>query len=243
MPAASPMRAPPVFHEVFMKWDGLFMTFSRMLCYTQSELREAEGLRSSIMDQGGAMMSKVSVVQQTQVTDVRDVAAPFHFPDTASTAEVVLNEGLAFCARKMGLNDPKEVLQRLQLGDSSACQYCRYGLAKKAAESIGNLDDNIRSVYVLDYDATPHDLCFGQGAQRSPIHLIVWAQRKTDALASLVAALDRALAKKYATLIAAPDLVRMLDVQVVDNQDVEDCTGYGALLSSTHNRPIKVWER
>jgi hypothetical protein len=188
-------------------------------------------------------MSKVSTVQQTKVTSVRDVAAPFQFPDTASTAEVVLNEGLAFCARKMGLGDPEEVVRRLRQGDNSACQYCRYGLAKKVAECIGNLDDNIKSVYVLDYDATPHDLCFGQEKQRSPIHLIVWAERKTDALAALVTALDRALVKRYAALISAPDLVRLLDVQVVDNQDVEGCIGYGALLSSTHNRPIRVWER
>jgi hypothetical protein len=188
-------------------------------------------------------MSKVSTVQQAKVTSVRDVAAPFRFPDTASAAEVVLNEGLAFCARKMGIDDPREVVKRIQQGDSSACQYCRYGLAKKVAESMGNLDDNIKSVYVLDYDATPHDLCFGQAKQRSPIHLIVWVGRKTDALTSLVAALDRALVKKYAALISAPDLVRMLDVQVVDDQDVQDCIGYGALLSSTHNRPIRVWER
>jgi hypothetical protein len=189
------------------------------------------------MDQGGPKMSKVSTVQQTRVTSVGDVAAPFQFPDTASTAEVVLNEGLAFCARKMGLGDPREVVKRLQQGDSSACQYCRYGLAKKVAESIGNLDDNIKSVYVLDYDATPHDLCFGQEQQRSPIHLVVWAERKTDALSSLVTALDRALVKRYAALVLAPDLARMLDVQVIDDQDVQDCVGYGALLSSTHNRP------
>jgi hypothetical protein len=188
-------------------------------------------------------MGEVSTVRQTKATSVGDVAAPFQFPDTGSTAEVVLNEGLAFCARKMGLGDLREVVRRLQEGDDSACQYCRYGLAKKAAESIGNLDDNIKSVYVLDYDATPHDLCFGQEQQRSPIHLIVWAERKTDALASLVRALDRALVKRYAALISAPDLARMLDVQVVDDQDVRDCVGYGALLSSTHNRPIRVWAR
>ena len=188
-------------------------------------------------------MNKMSVVQRTEVSEVRAVEAPFQFPDTHSTAEVVLNEGLAFCARKMRLSDPTEVVKLLQQSDSSACQYCRYGLAKGVAESIGNLDDNIKSVYVLDYDATPHDLCFGQARQRSPIHLIVWAKRKTDALTSLVAALDRALVTRYSELISAPELARLLDVQVVDDQDVEERIGYGALLSSTHNRPIRVWER
>jgi hypothetical protein len=58
-----------------------------------------------------------------------------------------------------------------------------------------------------------------------------------------VSALDRALVERYAALLSAPDLVRMLDVQVVDDHDVESCVGYGALLSSTYNRPIQVWER
>jgi len=188
-------------------------------------------------------MSKVSAVQQVNATEVQAVEAPFRFPDTNSTAEIILNEGLAFCARKMRLNDSKEVVKRLQQSDTSACQYCRYGLAKKVAESVGNLDDNIKSVYVLDYDATPHDLCFGPANQTSPIHLIIWAERETDALISLVAALDRALVNRYADLISAPGLTRMLDVHVVDDQDVEECVGYGALLSSSHNRPIRVWER
>jgi hypothetical protein len=44
-------------------------------------------------------------------------------------------------------------------------------------------------------------------------------------------------------LIDAPQLAHLLDVQVVEDIDVEERTGYGALLSSVHNRPIQVWER
>ncbi|MGD2142967.1 MAG: hypothetical protein PVF54_00670 [Anaerolineae bacterium] len=188
-------------------------------------------------------MSKVTTVQQAKVTSVGNAAAPFRWPDAASTAQVILNEGLAFCAQKMGLADSEEVAQHLRQGDNCACQYCHYGLAKKMGECIGNLDDNVKAIYVLDYDATPHDLCFGHAGKSSPIHLIVWVGRRTGALDSLVAALDRALTQEYADLISAPDLARMLDVQLVDDHDVQDRTGYGALLTSTHNRPIQVWER
>ena len=75
------------------------------------------------------------------------------------------------------------------------------------------------------------------------IHLIVWAQRKTGALNSLVAALDRALVQSYADLIGMRQLTHLLDVQVIDDADVENRVGYGAMLSSIHHRPIQVWER
>ncbi|MFO7741295.1 MAG: hypothetical protein R6X31_03175 [Anaerolineae bacterium] len=188
-------------------------------------------------------MDRVSTVQRTNEMDVDTAAAPFRWPDASSAAKVVLDEGLAFCTRKAGLKDREKVMERLREGDPTVCRYCRYGLAKKVAESLGSLDDNVKSVYALDYDATPEDRSFSSEAQTSPIHLIVWVARKTTALEALVRALDRALVQEYANMIDAPQLAHLLDVQVVDDADVENRTGYGALLSSVHNRPIQVWER
>jgi hypothetical protein len=172
-----------------------------------------------------------------------DTTALFRWPDATSAAEVVLDEGLAFCARKAGLDNTQAVVELLRRGDSTICHYCHYGLAKKVAESIGQLDENVKAVYVLDYDATPEDRCFSSEAKTSLIHLIVWAARKTDALDSLVRALDRALVQTYGDLIETPRLAHLLDVRVVDDTDVDERMGYGALLSSIHNRPIQVWER
>lgn len=188
-------------------------------------------------------MEQVSTVQRTSELDVDTGAAPFRWPDASSAAKVVLDEGLAFCTRKTGLKDREEVVERLQQGDPTVNRYCRYGLAKKVAESIGSLDDNVKSVYVLDYDATPEDRSFSKEALTSPIHLIVWVSRKTNALDALVSALDRALVQEYASIIDEGKLVHLLDVQIVDDADVENRTGYGALLTSVHNRPIQVWER
>lgn len=188
-------------------------------------------------------MSKVPTVQRKEETNVKTAAAPFRWPDATSTAKVVFDEGLAFCARKADVENAQTVMELLRQGDATVSHYCRYGLAKKVAESLGNLDDNVKAVYTLDYDATPEDRCFSDKAKTSPIHLIVWAVRKTDALDALVSALDRALVQEYSSMIDAPQLRHLLDVQVVDDGDVEDRTGYGALLSSIHNRPIQIWER
>lgn len=219
------------------------MTFSGSLCYTGTEMENADRKAISSRETRRSEVSKVSTVQRTEATNVNTAAAPFRWPDASSTAKVIFDEGLAFCARKADVEDTQTVIERLREGDANVHHYCRYGLAKKVAESIGNLDDNVKAVYTLDYDATPEDRCFSDEAKTSPIHLIVWAVRKTDALDALVSALDRALVQEYSKMIDAPQLTHLLDVQVVEDEDVEDRTGYGALLSSIHNRPIQIWER
>ena len=72
---------------------------------------------------------------------------------------------------------------------------------------------------------------------------MVWTGRKTGALNSLVEALDGALAQQLFHLLGRGPRAHVLDVQIVDDTDVQNRTGYGALLSSLYHRPIKVWER
>jgi hypothetical protein len=188
-------------------------------------------------------MAEASSVTQTGVVDVEFTAPPLQLPDAASMAEATLAKALEFCAQKMGFDSHQAVVGHLRQGDSTTCSYYHYNLAKQAAEFLGALDENVKAVYICDYDATPEDLCFGEATQASPVHLIVWAQRKTGALNSLVAALDRALVQSYADLIGTCQLTHLLDVQVIDDAGVKNRVGYGALLYSLHHRPIQVWER
>jgi hypothetical protein len=188
-------------------------------------------------------MAEISSMTQTEAMDVEFTAPRLQLPDAASMAEAALAKALKFCAQKMGLDSHQAVVDRLRQGDSTACSYCHYSLAKQVAESLGTLDENVKAVYVCDYDATPEDLCFGEATQAPLVHLVVWARRKTGALNSLVAALDRASVQSYADLIGMRQLTHLLDVQVIDDADVENRVGYGAMLSSIHHRPIQVWER
>jgi len=186
-------------------------------------------------------MAEVSML--TKVVDVTFTAPPLLLPDIASTAEVALTQALEFCAQKMGLDSPQVVVDRLRQGDSTAFGYWHYGLAEQVAEYLAAWNEDVKAVYIYDYGATPEDSCFGEMTPAEPVHLIVWAQRKTAALESLVAALDRALVQGCADLINRAKLMHLLDVQVVDDADAENRTGYGALLSSLYHPPIQVWKR
>ncbi|PKO20353.1 MAG: hypothetical protein CVU38_20560 [Chloroflexi bacterium HGW-Chloroflexi-1] len=175
-------------------------------------------------------------------TSRKTMNVSFALPDAATAADSALAEALASCARKMHLADAGAVLTHLQRGDRTARAYFEYDLAQRVAEHLGALDEEVRAVYLYDAEATPEDSVFGEVAP-SLIHLIVWAQRETKALNSLIVALERALVQRYAERIGAPGLMCLLDTQIVDDAQVNARTGYGALLASLHHRPVQVWKR
>jgi hypothetical protein len=166
----------------------------------------------------------------------------FTLPDTREAADAALAAALGFCAQKMGLKGDEAVLRRLQTGDPETRGYFEYGLSKNLAEHISALDKEVEAVYLYQDEATPEDDAFGQ-AKPSLIHLIVWAQRKTSALSSLIAALERAMSQRYTELLGLPELTHLLDIQVVDDTEVKTRVGYGALLDSLYHRPLPVWKR
>jgi hypothetical protein len=171
------------------------------------------------------------------------VTPPFHLPDATSTVQGALVQALDYCARKLNLSTPQESLARIRGGDRGALSYCHYQLAQQVAEALGALDDNVRSVSMYEFEATPEDRALGENSESLPIHLLVRVDRKTSALSVLVAALDRALVKDYAEMVGPRRLGHVLDVQVVDSDDVESRRGIAALVYSLHNRPLQLWQR
>ena len=180
--------------------------------------------------------------QQTESMHTQ-VGSPLYLPNAASTAQHIWTEALEFCAQKMAIESTEGITARLE-HDRAARQYCLYSVAKQTAAALGDLVPEIKAIYTLDYDATPHDLCFSHaGADALPIHLIVWTGRKTAALDALIASLDGALAQAGSEILATHGLVTLLDTQVIDDDDVDHQVGYGALLSWIHHRPIQIWSR
>lgn len=183
------------------------------------------------------------MTEQVQAAKTKQGTPQWSLPDARSTAEAAISGAMEFCAQKMRLENSQAVLEYLMQRNAAACGYCQYSIAKQIGDSLGALDQNVKAVYILDYDATPQDICFASEKQTVLIHMIVQVERKTSALDSLVAALDHALVQVYGRLLGMEKLEHLLDVQVVDDADVEKRVGYGAMLTSLHQRPLQVWKR
>jgi hypothetical protein len=167
----------------------------------------------------------------------------FALADAAALAQAAMEQAVDFCAGKMALDGRAAVQAHLRQGDRVALGYLSYGLAERAAEWLGAWDHDVKAVYLFDCDATPDDVCFGEAKQPEHLHLIVWTMRKTGALSSMLEALDRGLAQAWAGLMGKSGLTTMLDAQVIDDDDVRNSLDCGALLSSLHTRPLRIWER
>ncbi|MBN1317858.1 MAG: hypothetical protein JXA42_20405 [Anaerolineales bacterium] len=180
--------------------------------------------------------------QQNIITGLKKNTPQLLLPDTQSTAEAVMDKAIEYCKKMMLAAEIDSVKRLLVQNNSNACKYCRYSIAKQVGCVLGELDHFVKAVYILDYDDSPDDLCFGVGTQSKLIHMIVHVERKTNALYSLVEALDQALVKCYAKIVCMDQLCHLLDVQMVDQVDIEKNVGYAALLSSLHYRPIQIWK-
>jgi len=188
-------------------------------------------------------MNTILEQERAGIQDYTTAIPPFRLPDATSSMQGALVKALDYSAQRMNLSSPQEGLEILRQGDRGALEYCHYWLAQEVAQALGALDDNVRSVSLYEFEATPEDRAFGENFESLPIHLLVWVERKTSALSSLGAALDRALVKDYAEMIGPRRLGHVLDVQVIDDSDVESRRGIAALVHSLYNRPIVLWER
>ncbi len=162
--------------------------------------------------------------------------------DAAGTVQAVVNKALKISADKMGLRDIKLLIARLKAGDPVACSYCHYNIAKELGEVLGSLDDNIRAVYAYDFDDNLTDInCVDNVSSFPLIHMLIRADRNTKALNALTESIDRALVHHQRSLLGLEELQHVLDIQVVDDEDIRNRTGYAALLRSIYRPPIEVW--
>jgi hypothetical protein len=141
----------------------------------------------------------------------------------------------------------EDMLSAVESGACEVCESIRYGLARAVAEYLGSVDPSVKAIYLYEPEyATAADEPVAERPNMSPgISMLVWADRKSPALSAVLEALSEALAVEGARLACpkANALCWMLDAQIVDDQQVAERSGYGALVSSVFVRPVELWHR
>lgn len=159
----------------------------------------------------------------------------------------MVDDALALCAQRAGLKDKKQAKEALSRGDCRVCEQMRNGLTRKVAEYLGSVDNTIQAIYSYESEyATQMDEALPPRPNLSPgLSLIARVSRKSAALSSLVASMRSALAEEHKRFGCPKGDATCceLDVVVVDEDEVQKRTGYGALVSSLYVRPIEVWRR
>lgn len=161
-------------------------------------------------------------------------------------ADRMVESGVAFCASKVFAGDTGRTRQALRQGQCDVCDYVRYSLAKQVGDYLGQMDQTVKAVYT--FEAEPGEIDDATARRRagaSGISLIAWVDRKTAALSALVAALEAGLSDRRRAIgcAKATPACYFLDVHMVDDVDVRERRGYGALVDGLHVRPVQVWTR
>jgi hypothetical protein len=160
----------------------------------------------------------------------------------AASAAAFVSDALRYAGEKSGMGSRESAAAHIALGDNSVLGYFQYQLSVQIGQYLGCLDSNVKAVYFHDSDASAEEWV-SDARRETLIHLVVWAEPRTGALASLLAALDRALIFQFAEAVGEPGLLHLLAAKVVDDDDVWSATGYSALLKSLHQKPVCVWQK
>jgi hypothetical protein len=163
----------------------------------------------------------------------------------ATSIQNMIESALGFCARLSRVDSREEALEAIRDGDCCACGYLRYGLSKELGEYLGGIDVSVRAVYAYDPEHCTGvtDLAGAEGERG--INLVVCVDRRSAALTSILASLEDAVTQATSAFVCPEGngTCYMLDVKVADKHEVDTRRGYGALLSSIHVKPLKVWTR
>lgn len=180
------------------------------------------------------MSSERATARMTNVAPMVDLT------DVMPAARLI-DDALHFAISKVGrlkTEDPQAVL-----ADLDAQGYFKYGLAKGVGEFLGRIDTTVKEVHMVEteYGCNPDQVLEGVEPLHSCLTLVVMVDRKTAALSSLISSLDQALVAKLRELRGFESISSILDAHLVDEEEVLERRGYGALLTSLYAHRLQVW--
>ncbi len=157
-------------------------------------------------------------------------------------ADQMVEQAVAECAESHFAGDERRARLALLRGQCEHCDCIRASLVRRIGEYLGQVGASVKAVYTFD---APNDRDEDAHAGHDGIHLVVWVDRKSQALRSLAATLETALAasqRKLGCPLATPECYR-LDMEIIDDRDVAERRGFGLLIDQRQLSALPVWER
>jgi hypothetical protein len=113
--------------------------------------------------------------------------------DLSTATRNIVDGAVAVTTGRLHLDSPEEASARILNEDVTALEYFRHELAHQIAMLLLRMDSEVIAVY--KEHEIPEAEEFGTPSLRlnDPIHLVVYSQRETAALRSLIEAVDRSL--------------------------------------------------
>lgn len=133
------------------------------------------------------------------------------------------------------ISAPEENLaQALRAGDPQAHSHFRYALAQELCNYLAGICEGMRKLYI--YGSTMDN----RAGPASDVDLILWVQKKSSALESLLWRLNTVLLQGYRALTGCVGPPELFDFHIVDDEDVAERKGYGAVVSSIWTAPLPL---
>jgi len=138
-----------------------------------------------------------------------------------------------------------EALLELDLQRPAVLESVKDGIAQGVAHALAFHEAQVKAVYAYDPSANP-DNETGEDRPFDPVlHLLVLVAGASSTLPAFIRELDQALVESLRDVPSLAFAMRetILDVILLTDEDVQQRTGYGSLLSSVYAPAIEIWRR
>lgn len=147
---------------------------------------------------------------------VREHAIPRNgatFEELAPAVRNMVDGAIAVATGLLHIDQPDETQRRLAEADRAAIDYFRHELAHQVAMVVLRSDANVSAVYKEHELPEAEELGSPDVSLADPIRLVVYSERETAALRSLLGALDDSLARELSDRgITVPSGLILADV-------------------------------
>ena len=151
----------------------------------------------------------------------------------------MVERAIVACAEAHFAGDTRRARHALLQGQCEHCKCVSDCLVSQICAYLGQMDKTLKAIYQYEPDTThPNELKEHMG-----INLVAWVERKSAAFSALVNTLETFLAASQRQMgcVKADTSCFVLDIQMVDDRDVQECRGHAMFVEHPRLQSKLVW--